>query len=126
MHSSRRLALVSLSIALSGCALLGFGPPTGLVEGDVFLVESGEPIPHAEVCVFGMDTTCVRANEQGHYQVRLPEQTISLRFRSGQLTPAASDTLRVTPPGRYQVDCGISGRLVISDRPLRCQPLPGR
>jgi hypothetical protein len=117
---------VSLSIALSGCALLGFGQPTGIVEGDVFLVESAEPIPHAEVCAFGLDTTCVRANEQGHYRIRLPEQTIMLRFRSGQLTPAASDTLRVTPPGRYQVDCGISGRLVISDRPLRCQPPPGR
>jgi len=112
-------------MALSGCALLGFGPPTGTIEGNVYLAESAEPIPHAEVCVFGMDTTCVRANAQGYYRIRLSEQTIVLRFRSGQLTPAASDTLRVTPPGRYRVDCGISGRLVISDRPLRCQPPSG-
>jgi len=30
------------------------------------------------------------------------------------------------PPGRYQVDCAISGRLVISDRPQPCQPAPAR
>ena len=126
MQLPRRLALAGFAAALGGCALMGFGPPTGIVEGNVYLVESGEPIPYAEVCVFGMDTTCVRADDQGRYRVRLAEQTVVLRFRSGQMTPAASDTLRVTPPGRIQVNCGISERLVISDRPLPCQRPTGR
>jgi hypothetical protein len=126
MQWSPRLVLAGLSMALAGCALLGFGPPTGIVEGSVFTAEAGTPIPHAEVCVFGADTVCVRANNEGRYRVRIPEQTVVVRFRSGQLTPAASDSLHVAAAGRYRVDCGISGRLVISDRPLPCQPPPGR
>jgi len=126
MQFAQRLALAGFSLALTGCALLGFGPPTGIVEGTVFAAEAGTPIPHAEVCAFGTDTICVRADAEGAYRVRLAEQTVVLRFRSGQLPPAASDSLHVAPSGRFRVDCGISGRLVISDRPLPCQPPPGR
>jgi hypothetical protein len=121
MQSPLRSAVAAFALALSGCALLGFGPPTGIVEGDVFTAEAGTPIPHAEVCVFGMDTVCVRADARGHYRLRLTEQTVVLRFRAGRLPPAASDSLRVTPPNRVQVDCGIAGRLVITDRPVPCQ-----
>lgn len=126
MQLPQRLALAGLSLAVTGCALLGFGPPTGVVEGNVFSAEAGTPIAHAEVCAFGMDTICVRANDDGRYRVRLAAQTVVLRFRSGRLTPAASDSLHVTASGRFRVDCGISGRLVISDRPLPCQPPRGR
>lgn len=125
MQLPRYLALAGAAMAFTGCALLGFGPPTGLVEGNVFLAETGRPLPRAEVCAFGMDTTCIRADDEGHYRIRISEQTLVLRFRSAQLPPAASDSIRVTPPGRYQVDCGISNRLVISDRPLPCRPPPG-
>jgi hypothetical protein len=123
---SRHLLALAATAALTGCALLGFGPKTALVEGTVYLADSGTPVPHAEVCAFGLDTTCVRADENGRYRMRRMEQTISLRFRAGQLPAAASDSLRVVPPGRYQVDCAISGRLVISDRPQPCQPAPAR
>jgi hypothetical protein len=126
MQLPRHFALAGLTAALAGCALLGFGPPTGIVEGQVFSAGSGAPIPHAEVCVFGMDTTCVRADSRGQYRVRLPEQIIVLRFRAGQLPPAGSDTLHVTLASRITVDCGISERLVITDRLLPCQPRPGR
>lgn len=122
---SRFLLALAATAALTGCALLGFGPKMALVEGTVYLAD-GSLVPHAEVCAFGLDTTCVRADEKGHYRMRRVEQTVSLRFRAGQLTPATSDTLRVVPPGRYQVDCAISGRLVISDRPQPCQPTPAR
>jgi len=126
MQLIRHLALAGISMALGGCALLGFGPPSGVVEGDVFFAESGAPIPHAEICAFGLDTTCVRADSRGHYRVRLAEQTTVLRFRAGQLPPAGSDTLRVNRGDLLKVDCGIAGRLVISDRPLPCQPPPNR
>jgi hypothetical protein len=126
MRLPRHLALAGIAVALGGCALLGFGPPSGIVEGNVFFAESGAPIPFAEVCAFGLDTTCVRADSRGHYRVRLPVQTTVLRFRSGQLPPAGSDTLRVNEGDRLTVDCGIAGRLVISDRPLPCQPPPNR
>lgn len=126
MQLPRHLALAGFSVALGGCALLGFGPPTGIIEGNVFFAESGTPVPHAEVCLFGMDTTCVRADRGGDYRVRVTEQTIVLRFRSGQLPPAGSDSLRVIPGSRSRVDCGLSQRLVISDRPLPCQPRPAR
>jgi hypothetical protein len=126
MQFSPRVPLAGLSIAVAGCALLGFGPPTGTVEGKVFTAEAGTPLPHAEVCVFGADTVCIRADKKGHYRIRVTEQTVVLRFRAGQLPLAASDPLHVTAPGRFQVDCGISGRLVIADRPLPCQPPAGR
>jgi hypothetical protein len=125
MHS-RYLFALALTSAVTGCALLGFGPKTALVEGTVYLADDGTPVPHAEVCAFGLDTTCVRADEAGHYRMRRTEQTVTLRFRVGQLPPAASDSLRVVPPGRYQVDCAVSSRLVISDRPQPCHPAPKR
>jgi hypothetical protein len=121
---SRVLFALAASACAAGCALLGFGPPTSVVEGTVFLAEDMTPVARAEVCAFGIDTTCVRANEAGHYRIRLAAQTIVLRFRAGTLTPAASDSLRVVPPGRYRVDCAVSGRFVISDRPLPCQRAP--
>jgi len=118
---------LAVSVALlSGCALLGFGPPTGIVEGTVFYADDGTPIAFGEVCVFGMDTTCVRADDKGHYRIRLPEQTMVLRFRAGQMPPAVSDTIRIQPPDRYQVDCGLQRRMVISDNPLPCQRPAGR
>ena len=121
---SRFLLALAATAMVSGCALLGFGPKTSLIEGHVYLADDGSLVPHAEVCAFGLDTACVRADAQGRYSMRRTEQTIVLRFRAGQLTPAVSDTLRVAPPGRITVDCAISGRLVISDRPLPCQPAP--
>jgi len=124
--SSRFVLAVAASATLTGCALLGFGPPTSVIEGHVYLADDGSTVPHAEVCAFGLDTSCVRADARGHYRLRRTQQTLVLRFRAGQLPPAISDTLRLTPPEQYTVDCAISGRLVISDRPLPCQPAPTR
>jgi len=123
---SRFLLALAATAGLSGCAVLGFGPPTAVVEGTVYLAEDGSIVPHAEVCAFGLDTTCVRADDKGHYRLRRSEQTVVLRFRAGQLQPALSDTLHVVPPEQYTVDCAISNRFVISDRPLTCQPAPAR
>ena len=123
---SRLLLALAATTVLSACAFLGFGPPTSVIQGVVFLAEDGGVVPHAEVCAFGLDTTCVRADATGHYQLRRTEQTLVLRFRAGQLIPAVSDTIRLAPPESYTVDCAISTRLVISDRPIPCQPAPAR
>lgn len=126
MQLPLRVALATSLLLLGGCALLGFGPPTGLIEGNVFYADDGTLVSYGEVCAFGLDTTCIRADDKGHYRIRLPEQTLVLRFRSGQMPPAVSDTIRVQPPGRYQVDCGLQRRMVISDQPLPCQRSAGR
>ena len=107
-----------------GCTL--FGPPTTLIEGWIYAVDERRPLPRAEVCAFGIDTTCVRANAEGHYRIRIEDQIVVLRFRYGSLPPAASDTLRIVPPGRLTVNCGLTSRLVLTDNALPCQPVPER
>jgi hypothetical protein len=124
MQSVSWLALAA-TVGLTGCALLGFGPPSSIIEGTAYLVEDGSTLPYTEVCAFGLDTTCIRADDAGHYRMRRTEQTLALRFRAGQMT-AITDTLRIVPPGRYQIDCAISGRLVISEQPPPCLPGPAR
>jgi hypothetical protein len=90
----------------------------------VYSIEDQAPLPQAEVCALGLDTTCVRADSKGRYSLSLPEQTLVLRFRFGALTAAGSDTIRLTPPQAYTVNCALSNRLVLSDNPVPCQPVP--
>lgn len=113
-----------LALLAGGCVL--FGPPTTVVEGWIYAIDEQRPLPRAEVCAFGLDTTCVRANGDGHYRIKLVEQIVVLRFRYGSLPPAASDTLRIVPPGRLTLNCGLTSRLVLTDSALPCQPVPGR
>ena len=119
---SRHLLALPLALVAAGCTL--FGPPTTLIEGLIYAIEEQRPLPRAEVCAFGLDTTCVRADGEGHYRIRLLEQTVVLRFRFGSLPPAVSDTLSVVPPGRITINCGLTSRLVLSDEPLPCQRIP--
>jgi hypothetical protein len=122
---SRTALIVALSTLGTGCYLF-FGPPTSRVQGWIYAVETREPLPRAEVCAFGLDTVCVRADGRGRYSMRLSEQSVVFRFRYGALPPAASDTIRILPPQRYSVSCAITDRLLLSDRPVPCQPVPGR
>jgi hypothetical protein len=92
----------------------------------VYSLENQAPLPQAEVCAFGLDTTCVRTDSRGRYSLSLTEQTVVFRFRYGALQPAASDTIRVLPPQRYTVNCSITNRMIVSDQPVPCQPVPGR
>ncbi|MDH3497283.1 MAG: hypothetical protein OER21_10990 [Gemmatimonadota bacterium] len=126
MQSPSLLGLAALTLGLTGCAILGFGPPTAIVDGWVYAAEDQVPLPNAEVCAFGSDTTCVRADAAGYYRIRLVAQTIVLRFRFGQLPPAVSDTVRVEPPLGQSVSCAISNRLVLADDPLPCLRVIGR
>lgn len=125
MQSRLALALAA-SVTAAGCVLLGFGPPSGIVEGWVYQVETQSPLPRSEVCAFGIDTICVRADREGHYRMRLAEQTVVMRFRFGSLPLAASDSTRIVAGGRLTVSCALVNRMVLSDHPLPCQPVPGR
>lgn len=126
MQSRFLLALAALALGATGCAILGFGPLTAIVDGWVYAAEEQVPLPNAEVCAFGADTTCVRADGDGYYRIRLVAQTLVLRFRFGQLPPAVSDTVRVEPPLGLTVSCALSNRLVLSDEPLPCLRVIGR
>jgi hypothetical protein len=122
-----RASLVAmLALAASGCALLGFGPKTSLIQGLAVAAEDQQPLPQAEVCSFGRDTVCVRADSKGRYRLRLTAQTTWLRFRWGTLPIAVSDTLEVAPPENYTVSCALSNVFVLSARLQPCQPVAGR
>jgi hypothetical protein len=92
----------------------------------VYSAELQTPLPQAEICAMGIDTICVRADRAGHYSFSLTEQTVVLRFRYGALPPAASDTIQIVPPQPYTLNCALSDRLILSDKPVPCQPVPGR
>ena len=109
--------------ATGGCALLGFGPPTGVVEGWVQQAPSYAPAGYAEVCVYGADTVCTRADRNGHYRVRLTEQTVWLRFRLGSQHPHRSEAFPILVGSRIQVNCALADRLVVSPDPVPCLPV---
>lgn len=121
----RLVAVLFLIVLLSGCALLGFGPPTGVVEGRVQQAPSYAPAAYAEVCVFGSDTTCIRTGRNGHYKIKLTEQTVWLRFRFGNQHPHRSGTVHVVPGTHTEVDCALADRMVLSTDPLPCLPVRG-
>lgn len=123
---SRTLLVLALSLPSSGCALLGFGPPTARVEGWVYALEDQVPLPRADVCALGTDTVCIRADRAGHYSMRLTEQQVVFRFRYGPLGPAVSEPMHLVAPGRYTVNCALSNRMLVSDQPVPCQPVAGR
>lgn len=108
--------------ALAGCALLGFGPPTGTIQGTVQQAPSYLPAPFAEVCVFGADTVCVRADRDGHYKLRLTEQAFWIRFRFGNQHPHQSASLRITVGQTLEVNCALVDRVILNDDPVACLP----
>lgn len=122
---SRTGLVLAITLLGSACAFRVFGPARSRVEGWVYTIEDARPLPQAEVCAMGLDTACVRADQRGHYQVHLTEQTVVFRFRYGALAVAVSDSLVVLPPARYTVNCALTSRMVLSDHPIPCQPVPG-
>jgi len=94
------------------------------LSGSVVAFETGEPIPHAEVCVFGSDTTCVRADARGRYHARVRPGTVTVRFRSAGMPLAFVRDVAVAA-GDTQVSCAMSGRLSLADE-ARCLAVPVR
>jgi hypothetical protein len=90
--------------------------------------EDRQPIPQAEVCVFGADTLCVATDQKGEYlaqarsSVLLEGGRLTVRFR-GQGFPTAVAELVDVAPGGTRVDCGVSNRVTLSARPVACLPI---
>jgi hypothetical protein len=121
----RTILTVALVIPTAGCYLF-FGPPRSRIQGWVYAGDLQTPLPRAEVCALGLDTVCVRADTRGHYSLSLTKQAVVFRFRFGSLQPAVSDTIHLDPPSPYAVNCALTDQLVLSDRPVPCQPVPGK
>ena len=120
----RRTGLALLAAATSGgCAFLGFGPPTGIIEGWVQQAPSFTPAAYAEVCVYGADTSCARADRDGHYRIRLTAQTVWVRFRFGSQHPHRTEAFPIVIGGRIEVSCALADRLVVSPDPVPCLPV---
>ena len=111
------------ALATGGCALLGFGPPTGVIEGWVQQAPSFTPAAFAEVCVYGADTLCKRTDRNGHYRFRLTEQTVWLHFRFGNQHPHRSESFSIVTGSRIEVSCALADRLVVSTDPVPCLPV---
>ena len=131
-----RLPLASVLAALA-CAACVPGSPvyigtadTVTFEGEVYVFEERVPVPHAEVCLFGTDTLCVRADSKGHYWMStygsmvMDDSTVVLRFRIDGVQPAYSTQVGMTDDETRVVSCAISNRVTLSSQPRACLPIP--
>lgn len=106
-----------------------FGPPVVTLEGDVAVFETGQPLPETEVCVFGADTVCLKADSKGHYWTQIREQTllehgaVTVRFRAPGLPLAVAELRDLTPGQKSTADCAISDRVTLAGGPLPCRPI---
>lgn len=128
-----RLATLAAVAALAACvpgSPIYFGPPIITIEGTVFAFETQEPIPNAEVCAFGADTTCVQADRTGRYRLALAVEHVdergelTLRFRIGGIRPAVTTVEHLEPGTVTAVSCAISTRMSLSREPTACLPPP--
>ena len=99
--------------------------PLAVMDGRVVSFETGEPIPHVEVCVFGSDTTCVRSDTAGRYRARVTPGTVTVRFRTPGLPLGLVRNVEVTPTTPASVSCAMTGRIGLSEEtsclPVRAQ-----
>ena len=99
-------------------------------EGEVYVFEERVPIPQAEVCLFGTDTLCVRADSKGHYWMStygsmvMDDSTVVLRFRIDGVQPAYSTQVGMADDEKRMVNCAISNRVTLSNQPRTCLPIP--
>ncbi len=101
---------------------LGRTGPQATLDGSVIAFETGVPIPHAEVCVYGADTTCVRADAAGRYRARVNPGIVTVRFRVPGLPLAVARDVSAAPGAPTHVSCALSGRLALADE-TPCLPV---
>ena len=99
--------------------------PLAILDGAVIAFETGDPVPRAEVCVFGGDTTCVRADPSGRYRTRVPAGTVTVRFRTPGLPLAVVRDVELTPGATVHLSCAMSGRLSLAEE-IACLPVASR
>ncbi len=120
------LALAALA-AVAGCvpgSPIYFGPPLSTLEGRIYDAERATPLARAEVCIFGADTLCLRSTEDGGYKFQVFEQIVSMRFRGSGFSTAMIERVQLVTDSIVVVDCALTSRLVVSDRPIACLPIP--
>ena len=120
-----RIAAVMGVAALAWTCVPGgpiyIGEPVGTIRGTVFSLEDGATLARAEVCVFGSDTTCVRADDKGVYMVAWEyDEKVNVRFRITGVRPAMVEALEVVRGEIYAVDCRLSTRVSLATTPGSC------
>jgi hypothetical protein len=95
------------------------------LNGRVIAFETGEPIPHVEVCVFGSDTTCVRADAHGRYRARVKSGKVTVRFRTPGLPLAVVRNVEVTAGEPALISCAMTGRIGLTEE-TACLPVPSQ
>lgn len=130
---------ISLAIIATGGALLAacvpggpiyVGPPVVTLEGEVLAFESRTPLPRTEVCVFGADTLCVAADDEGFYRAAFDERmlldsgSVTVRFRPSGYPVAVVhlDSLAASRTAT-RVNCAISQQVTLNREPTACLPL---
>jgi len=128
-HLVLTLALAATITACVPGSPVYFGPPLVILVGDVQLFEERQPVPMAEVCVFGTDTLCVASDQHGAYRAEMREEmllegrSLTVRFRVQGLPSALAELRDLETGDPTRVDCAISTRLTLSDRPVACLPI---
>jgi len=99
-------------------------------EGDVYVYETRQLAAMAEVCAFGADTTCISADEKGHYwmqiraEILLDSGDVTLRFRAPGMHPSVVNLTGIEVDSKSIVDCSVSNRASFSNEPRACLPRP--
>lgn len=118
--------ILAASLGIAGCTFArGFkgvlAPATQEVSGVVYLASTNKPIPYAEVCAFGADTTCDRADGKGHYSLFIVPQVVTLRFRYNTNSPPGLLTnVSVTSAKPVVANCALSDRVSLNLTPVPC------
>ncbi len=121
--------MLAASLGTAGCTFArGFkgvlAPATGQIIGAVYLASTNQPIPYAEVCAFGADTTCDRADGNGHYSLFVVPQIVTLRFRYNTTSPPGLlRDVTVTTAKPVVANCALSDRVSLNLTPVPCLPV---
>lgn len=120
----RTILILSGTVAAAACVpgspiYLGAGFAT--IHGTLFALEDMSPIPGAEVCMFGADTTCVRTELDGTYKAFVTDSTINISFRLPRARPAVIEGVQVYFDETYEINCVMSTRLTLSTDPGSCR-----
>jgi len=129
-HTTLVTCLITLAIAacVPGSPIY-FGPPAVSLEGDVVSFEDRQPLPRTEVCVFGTDTLCVAADENGQFkaatkvEMLLEGGVLTVRFRAPGRQVAVARIESVQAGVVTRVDCAVSNRFSVSSGPVACLPV---
>ncbi len=91
--------------------------------------EDRTPVPQTEVCVFGSDTLCIAADNNGNYRAAfeptmlLEGGVVDVRFRKAGYATALLHLTGLTTGTYTDKHCAISSRVTLTRDPVDCLPL---